>query len=191
MDLNSPMATVVYGATTATLAGLVQWFLMPEVGLPDMSDPTTAMNFERFCHYCSAFCFGNAALHYYLRKPKVFWDGHYGIFLIACMLQHVIEQGLHEIGTGTMEDIQWQNKLMTTYGVVVPTLYMLTHGGPIPLFKKLANQPFLVFFPMVVAMVETQGKCRRNNGKNRVFAAAMYRWNDGKHVPLWSSLRFG
>lgn len=157
MDLNSPLATVLYGATTATMAGLAQWFLLPEVGMPDMSFPTTAMNFERICHISSAFCFGNAALYYSQRKPKVFSEGHYGIFLIACMLQHVMEQAWHEIGWGTMGEIQWQNKVMTSYGVAVYTLYTLTHGGPEPLFKKLSNQPVFVFLAMVMAMVETHG----------------------------------
>ena len=47
MDLNSSSATVLYGGTTVALAGLVQWFLLPEVGMPDISYPTNAMTFER------------------------------------------------------------------------------------------------------------------------------------------------
>ena len=76
------------------------------------------------------------------------------------MLQHAAEQVMHELWFGTMGEIHWQNKVMTTYGVAMYTLYNFTHGGPEPLFRKLANQPFLVFLSMVLSIVETQGMRR-------------------------------
>ena len=83
------------------------------------------------------------------------------------MLQYVMEQAMHEIGFGTMQEIQFQNKVMTTHGTVVYTLYNLTHGGPIPLFRKLAREPLFVCLAMVTAMVETQGTSSRRRCRHR------------------------
>ena len=160
MDINSQPCLVAYAASSLVSLGLVQWLLLPEVGLPDMEDPLHAMTFERLFHGTGAFIFGNAALDYYRNQPKVFWKDQYGIFLVACALQHVGTQYLHEfVGFGTSKDIWDENQIMTTYGVAVMALHCLSHKGPVPLFRRLGSQPTTVFVAMITSLMLTVASC--------------------------------
>lgn len=156
MDIHSKPSLVTYSVNALLSLGLVQWLLLPEVGLPDIEDPLYAMTFARIFHVTGAYIFGNAALCYYQHKPKVFRKDHYGVFLVACTLQHVGSQALHEfVGVGTVTDIWNVNQMMTTYGVAVLVLHCLSHNGPIALFRRLAHQPAPVFVAMIASLVLT------------------------------------
>ena len=161
MDINSKPCLVAYSAVTLISLGLVQWLLLPEVGLPTVEDPFYAMMFEHIFHGTGAFVFGNAALYYYRNNTKVFWKDHYGIFLLACTLQHVGAQFMHEfVAVGTRSstsctDIWDENQITTTYGIVAIVIHCLSHKGPLPLFRRLAHQPTPVFGAMMTSLVLT------------------------------------
>ena len=120
------------------------------------------MLFERFAHYCNIVSLGWAILHYATQRPDLFQKDHYGYLLVGLCLQHVFEQFMHETGPSTTASILHENRIWTTYAVLVFHGYSWTHGGYDKVLDRFMAEPFFLFLSIVGCLMGAHASCATN-----------------------------
>lgn len=131
---------------------------------------------ERVCHYTNLFALVGL-LSFYAVNPRLWQYQKYGWLLLALLLfQHLPQAALLHMNTGdgvssvlgleTSEDetattadmIMASNRIFSTVGVVIFQVYALVFGH-VTTLKRLAAEPFFVYFALVTMLMETHVTC--------------------------------
>jgi hypothetical protein len=177
MKLDNPGFTAAYAALALVGPIIVQWFVLPESGpFPPMDNDDTVMIFERLCHYGNILTFAILAGYYATMDKKHFEQDNYGWLLVGLLMQHVIEQYQHETGPSTTDSILHENRVWTTYAVVIFNIYCLRHGYA-NTFNRFAAEPFFVFLAIINGLLGTHASCITN-------------WTFGTYIALEGGLSY-